>query len=201
MAKAKVILLCTLAAISYGIVHDQITAHLCVEYFTIAHPPLFHTESPTMLGFCWGIAATIGIGVVLGAVLAEVSQSQGSPPYPISRLGRRLVVLLGVMGLMAFLSGLLGFQLSRHSVVSLPATLEYQIPPDRHDRFMAVWFAHCASYLFGLAGGGFLIFRIWLERGKPKILALAPDTVTGKARALAIIALAALILYWRFARP
>jgi hypothetical protein len=27
-------------AVAYGIVHDQITARVCVEYFTIEHEPL-----------------------------------------------------------------------------------------------------------------------------------------------------------------
>jgi hypothetical protein len=200
MNKTKVMLMCTLAAISYGIIHDQITAHLCIEYFTIAHPPLFHTDSPTLLGLCWGIAATIGIGVVLGAILAEVSQSQGLPPYPISSLARSLLILLFTMALAAFLAGLLGFELSRHSMVSLPETLTYQIPLARHDKFMAVWFAHGASYLVGLAGGAFLILRLWRQRGKPRVLALIPRTPAGIARALTLAAVVAVILYLRFTR-
>jgi hypothetical protein len=65
MQKAKIILLSTVAAIAYGVIHDQITARLCVEYFAIAHPPLFHTTSPTVLGICWGIAATFAVGAFL----------------------------------------------------------------------------------------------------------------------------------------
>jgi hypothetical protein len=200
MNKTKVILLCTLAAIAYGIIHDQITAHLCVEYFTIAHPPLFHTTSPTILGFCWGIAATIGIGVVLGAILAEVSQSEGPPPYPIRSLARSLLLLLAIMAVSAFLAGLIGYQLSRHSIVSLPETLIYQIPSARHDRFMAVWFAHGASYLVGLAGGTFLILRLWLQRGKPQVFALIPRTPSAIVRALTLAVVVAVILYLRFTR-
>ena len=50
MPKVKITLLSIVAAVAYGIVHDQITARLCVEYFTVAHPPLIHTSSPTVLG-------------------------------------------------------------------------------------------------------------------------------------------------------
>jgi hypothetical protein len=42
-----VILVCICSAMIYGIVHDQITARICVEYFTIGHPPVFDTDSPT----------------------------------------------------------------------------------------------------------------------------------------------------------
>jgi hypothetical protein len=198
--KTKVILLSVLAAITYGIIHDQITAHLCPEYFTVAHPPLFHTKSPTILGFCWGIAATIGIGAVLGALLAEVSQSQGPPPCPIPRLCRSLLILLAAMAVAAFLAGLLGFELSRHAVIHLPYPFAELIAPTRRDRFMAVWFAHCASYLIGLAGGAFLILRIWNQRGRPRVLALLPRTKPAIIRALILAALVTIILYLRFAR-
>lgn len=40
----KIVLLCIVAAALYGIVHDQFTARICVEYFSIGHPPLFHSD-------------------------------------------------------------------------------------------------------------------------------------------------------------
>ena len=200
MNKTKIILACLFAAVAYGIVHDQITAHLCVEYFTVAHPPLFHTESPTILGFCWGVFATIGVGAVLGAVLAEVSQSDGLPPYPFARLYRSLLILLAAMALTASLAGVLGFELSRHSIIALPGSIAELIAPARRDPFMAVWFAHCASYLVALTGGAFLILRIWKQRGKPRVLAPLPRTRLEIIRALLLAALVGVILYIRFMR-
>jgi len=38
-----IVLLCIVAAVVYGVVHDQVTARVCVEYFTIGHPPVFDT--------------------------------------------------------------------------------------------------------------------------------------------------------------
>ena len=49
MEYVKIVAFCVAAAIAYGILHDQVTAHLCVEYFTIAHPPVFHTESASVM--------------------------------------------------------------------------------------------------------------------------------------------------------
>ena len=145
-------LLSTVAAIAYGIVHDQITARLCVEYFTIAHPPLFHSTSPTLLGICWGIAATVGVGALLGVVLALVSQSEGLPPVAILHVFTSILGLLAVMAISALLAGGVGFELSRRSIVCIPAALADRIPPSQHHRFMAVWFVHGASYLVGLVG-------------------------------------------------
>jgi hypothetical protein len=46
----KIVALCIVAAVVYGIVHDQVTARICLEYFTEFHPPVFLTSSPTLLG-------------------------------------------------------------------------------------------------------------------------------------------------------
>ncbi len=33
----------------YGVFHNQTTARVCVEYFTIGHPPIFGTNDSTTL--------------------------------------------------------------------------------------------------------------------------------------------------------
>ena len=58
----KIILLCMASAVIYGICHDQVTTRVCVEYFTVGHAPIFHTESPTLLAFAWGTTATWWVG-------------------------------------------------------------------------------------------------------------------------------------------
>jgi hypothetical protein len=49
----KIILLCVAAAIAFGVAHDQITARVCLKYFTVFHAPVFATQSPTVLAFGW----------------------------------------------------------------------------------------------------------------------------------------------------
>ena len=198
MNKLKIILLSTLAAMCYGVLHDQITARICLEYFTVAHPPLFHTASPTRLAVYWGAAATAGIGLAFGTVLALVSQSAGQPPYPLARLCRQILLLLAVMGVSALGAGGAGFYLSRHAIITIPSALAGAIPRAQHDRFMAVWFAHLASYLVGFTGAAVLIFRVWQARGKPLVLALYPRDRLGVLRAVVIAAVVALIVWWRF---
>ena len=51
MEAVKIGILCIAVAVVYGILHDQVTARVCVEYFTIGHPPMFPTNSPTLLGW------------------------------------------------------------------------------------------------------------------------------------------------------
>ena len=76
----KIILLCILAAVVYGILHDQVTARVCVEYFTIGHPPVFYTDDPTLLAFGWGVIATWWTGADLLAVPAVLVSRLGSWP-------------------------------------------------------------------------------------------------------------------------
>lgn len=196
--KVKITLLCIVAAVAYGIVHDQITARLCVEYFTVAHPPLIHTSSPTLLGLFWGTVATIGVGLLLGVVLALVSHSAGMPPVPVRRVLKMITGLLLITAIAAVLAGVVGFDLSRRSVISIPAGISAAVPVDHHHRFMAVWFVHGASYAFGILGGLLLIFRIWLERGGPRVLTVFPRTKAAIVRALMLAVVAALIIWLRF---
>ena len=58
MTFVKIVLSTLFSAISYGIIHDMITAHFCVEYFTIGHPKIIESESPVLLALLWGVIAT-----------------------------------------------------------------------------------------------------------------------------------------------
>jgi hypothetical protein len=44
MQLCAIVLLCVLAAVVYGVLHDQVTARICVEYFTIGHLPIFGAD-------------------------------------------------------------------------------------------------------------------------------------------------------------
>ena len=94
MESVKIILLCIAAAVLYGIVHDQITARVCVEYFTIGHPPIFHTDSPTLLGLGWGVVATWWVGLFLGILAAVAARVGRLPKLAAAELIRPLFVLM-----------------------------------------------------------------------------------------------------------
>lgn len=199
MKKLQIVLLCILAACGYGVLHDQITARICLEYFTVAHPPLFSTSSVTLLALCWGVSATLGLGAVLGFVLAVVTQAGDSPPIPLPRVTRAVAILLAIMAMGAMTAGLLGYQLSRRGVIFLPASLARSIPVGLHDRFMAVWCAHLASYLVGLTGSAILCYRMWRTRGRPRVISVFPRSRPAALRAGALAAITAYVIWHRFA--
>jgi hypothetical protein len=158
----KIVALAVAAAIVYGILHDQVTARLCIEYFTVAHPPVFHTESPTLLAIGWGIIATWWAGVFVGVPAAIAAQLGSWPRLSARRLLGPIVKLLVGMGCLAFLAGLGGFVLAR--VVPLPEPWAHQIPAAKHALFLADAMAHQASYAGGFLGGWTLSLWIVLHR-------------------------------------
>lgn len=154
------------AAVVYGIVHDQVTARICVEYFTIGHPPIFGTDPPTLLGLGWGVIATWWVALLLGVPLAFAAGCGRRPVFPVRRLVRPLVVLLGCMACTAIIAGVLGHLAASGRVVVLFEPLASRVPAERHVAFLTDLWAHCASYASGFLGGLVLIRWVWLVRAK-----------------------------------
>jgi hypothetical protein len=153
MESLKIILACIAAAIFYGIVHDQVTARICVEYFTVFHPPVFGTQSPTLLGLGWGIIATWWAGAFLGVLLAVAARAGSRPKLLVSGLLAPIARLVLVMAAFALLSGLTGYLLARRGLVAPPVWVASRLAPSAYPRFMADWWAHIASYAIGFLGG------------------------------------------------
>lgn len=147
----------TLAAVVYGIAHDQVTAHLCVEYFSIAHPPVFDTDSPLLLGLGWGIIATWWVGLPLGLGLAAAARLGSAPRLGLTELRSPIVKLMVASAIAALIAGAMGATLFVVGVIGVPGLWGAVIQPDRQAAFTADAWAHLVSYGFGILGGLFLI--------------------------------------------
>jgi hypothetical protein len=164
MQALAIVALCIASAVVYGIVHDQVTARVCVEYFTVGHPPVFHTDSPTLLGLGWGIIATWWAGLLLGIPLAVAGRAGSRPRRSVRSLLRPILTLLLIMGICALLAGVAGFVLAGLGEIVLVEPFASRVPADRHARFLAAGGAHLASYLVGFVGGLVVIVRVWRSR-------------------------------------
>ena len=167
MRALAIVLLCITSAVVYGVLHDQVTARVCVEYFTIGHPPVFRTESPTLLGIGWGIIATWWAGLLLGVPLAFAARAGGRPKRDVGSLLKPIGVLLLIMGTSAAVLGFIGFILGNAGTVRLREPIASRVPHDRHVRFLADLWAHSASYFVGFVGGLMVIVEVWRSRGRP----------------------------------
>jgi hypothetical protein len=161
----KIVGLCILAAVVYGIAHDQVTARVCLEYFTVFHPRIFPTESPTLLAIGWGVIATWWMGGFLGIGLAAAARVGSRPKLSARDVLRPILQLLLVMACCALFFGLVGFMLTRAGLIRLPPWLT-QSEVGSSSRFMADWWAHNASYASGFFGGLALWFLTFRCRGQ-----------------------------------
>lgn len=164
MASVRIVLLCVVAAILYGVAQDQVTARICVEYFTAGHAPLLQTNSPTLLALFWGTVATWWVGLLLGVTLSIAARAGNAPRRSARELVVPVVRLLGVVGACATGAGVIGWLVARTGALPLPPRFAFRIPPERHAVFVADGAAHLAAYLVGALGGIVLSVRVWRAR-------------------------------------
>jgi len=164
MKHIAIILLCIAASVVYGIAHDQVTARICVEYFTIGHPDLFGTDDTTLLGLGWGVVATWWVGLVLGIPLSVAARHGERPKMEARDLVRPLGMLLLVSGLTALLAGVTGFVAASRGWVVLLEPMASEVPRERHIAFLSDLWAHSASYACGFIGGLVLVAWTWRQR-------------------------------------
>jgi hypothetical protein len=155
----KVVLSSILAAIIYGIVHDQITARICLEYFTVFHPPVFATQSPTLLAFGWGVIATWWAGAIIGTLLACAARVGSRNKLTARTVVPYILCLMCVMAASATVFGFIGYFKG-----TMPQFYGSLIPADEHRRFLADWWAHSASYASGFLGGLVLCIVLVFKR-------------------------------------
>jgi hypothetical protein len=153
MESLKIVFGCIVAAVLYGVIHDQFTVRICVEYFSVFHPRVFATNAPTFLALGWGIIATWWVGAILGVLLALAARAGSRPKLNAVDLVGPVAKLLGLMAACAVVSGVVGFVLTQRQVIFPPELVRYELAPFLHARFMADWWAHNTSYGVGLVGG------------------------------------------------
>lgn len=166
MRSLEIVLLGLGAAIGYGIVHDQITARVCVEYFTIGHPRIIDSESPTLLGLAWGVVATWWVGLPLGAMLAVAARAGARPPLDARDLWTSVMALVVVMGICAAVAGFVGYEFTRKGRNAFPEDWAGAIPPEKQATFIGDLWAHTASYDVGIIGGAVVCVITWWRRSR-----------------------------------
>jgi hypothetical protein len=166
MQSLAIVLLCVVSAVAYGIAHDLVTAHICVEYFTVAHPRLVASESPVVLALLWGVVATWWVGAILGWLLALAARSGPRPQRDWRSLVRPVVMVNIVAALAATAAGLMGRAFARQGMIVVYDPLFAKIPREHHVAFLTDAWAHTASYLVAFVGGAILVVWTWRSRSR-----------------------------------
>lgn len=160
----RINIVCVAAAVTYGILHDQVTARICLEYFTIGHSRIIASDDPTRLGLVWGIVATWWVGVMLGMPLATLARVGSLPRRSARTLIRPIGFLLAGNALFAALCGGVAYCAARHGWIRLPQDLAEQLSPRTRVLFLTDLWAHRASYTGGYIGGLILMVLVLRSR-------------------------------------
>lgn len=153
----KIWALSILAAICYGLAHDQVTVRICPEYFTVYHHSIGLSGNLTLLALAWGVIATWWMGAILGLPLAIAARAGNLPKMSARHLLKPLGVLLALMAVGAILFGFYGYTHPDPHAAKYVA--QAKIPA-----FTADWEAHHASYFFGAWGALVLSAWVWSMR-------------------------------------
>jgi hypothetical protein len=162
----KIVLLAVLAAVLYGVLQDQVTTRVCVEYFTLGHPPVFATDDPTLLALGWGVIATWWVGVLLGVPLACCARLGSRPPLTAAQLVVPIGIQLVSVAAIALAAGFAGYAAARSGAVVLIGELADRVPRERHVLFIADLWAHLAAYVSGGLTGLVVCRAAWVKRGR-----------------------------------
>lgn len=158
----RIILFSTGCAVLYGIIHDQVTVHVCLEYFTVAHPSLLGIRDPTILGLAWGIVATWWVGLALGVLLALAARAGPRPKLMVRDVRRPVLLLMLTVGLTSVLAGLFGYALARTGGAYIQYYYVTHVSPARQPLFIADAWAHESAYTVSIIGS--LLVCLWAPR-------------------------------------
>ena len=163
----KIVAMSVVAAMLYGVAHDQVTSRICIEYYTIGHARVFETDSATLLALGQGILSTWWYGLVLGLPLAAAARMGSKPTTKAGTLRRPLGFLLLRVAFYSFLGGIAGYYAASQGWVYLVDTLAHRIVDEREAVFIAVLWAHWTAYGSAAVEGLLFCVRTWRRRGAP----------------------------------
>ena len=166
---AYIILLCMIAAISYGIIHNQFTVRISLEYFTIGHRRIISSTSPTLLGIAWGIHPNWWVGTSMGVILAAAARAGKWPKRNARSLVKPILILLLVSAAGSATAGILGHHLTSTGTLGLYEPLASSVPQDGQAAYIAALWMHTASYTVASIGGlitALLVFTGRIRAGK-----------------------------------
>ncbi len=157
---SKIMALAVGAGALYGILHDQVTTRVCLEYFSrgfhqtmVSYWPctgvlgaakgiLQTTQSPTVTACIWGPLATFEVSLYSGALLAAVSRFGERDKYTAKKLIKPITTVMAVTGICSALA------------LSIPCndndrSFTQGVSPENLDSFLRCASAHNTAYAVG----------------------------------------------------
>lgn len=155
-----------MAAVGFGVVRDQVTARISLEYFTTQYQVLLPnpTLPLTVSALGWGVLDTWFVGLVFGLALSAAARLGTRPTLTAAQFRRPIGTLLVGVGVCAAVAGIVGGLLATSGQIGLAPPKFDSVPTDRHVRFLVVVWVHRASVAASIVGGAGLIIWTWRRR-------------------------------------
>ncbi len=165
---AYIILLCMAAAMLFGVVHNQFSARISTEYFTLGHRKLINSTSPTLMGIAWGIHPNWWVGMSLGVLFSAAGRAGKWPRRNARSFIKPLLFLFLASAIGSATAGILGYHLANAGVLDLYEPLYSEVPPEAHAAYISALWMHTASYTVASMGG--LITALFVFTGRVRAL-------------------------------
>lgn len=126
-----------------GIALDLVTAHIWVDYFTVHHPKVVNSTSPTVMAFVWGIGASWWFGAIAAAILWVFNRRRRNPAP------ERLLVRWVIRSLVALWVTMMVILATTYGLIGLLPAEARRPTFDTDRRAMAVAITHMTEYALG----------------------------------------------------
>lgn len=148
-----IIMLCMVAGVLYGIVHNQASVRVSLEYFTLGHREIISSTSPTLLGIAWGIHPNWWVGLCLGVLFAVAGRAGKWPKRNARSFVKPLFILFVISGTASVTAGMLGLKLAKAGTLGLYEPLYSMVPASGHAAYISALWMHTASYTIATMAG------------------------------------------------
>ncbi len=165
----KIVVLVLVCVVGCGIVHGQIAAAVCGEYFTVGRPPVWNTRSPQLLALGWSLVAAAPAGLLLAVGSALAARIGPRPKLAAHRLRGPVAILLIATCLAALATGIAGYFAAAFGQARLNGPLALQVPPWAHCAYLANHWALVSAYVVCIVGG--MLLWCWIAGRRRQLAA------------------------------
>jgi hypothetical protein len=138
--------------VGYAMLQDQVSARLCVEYFTIFHQPIPGITDPTLIGMGWGFLGSWYGGAIMGVSAGLTSSLGPKPPLPLSVIVRGMLGVMLTTGLVTALAGYATYVNMELFGITLDETVVGALPPENRKLVFVVANYHLVAYGISILG-------------------------------------------------